>query len=73
MLWKSITERRQRRTLRQMLTDPRAARGFRSVEQLEKAVAADRKTTERLLQSMGARKSIRPKSGHLLRTRPEAN
>ena len=57
MLWKSIIEWRQRRTLRQMLTDPRAARGFRSVGQLEKAIAADRATTERLLQSMGARKS----------------
>ena len=57
MLLKSITEWRQRRTLRQMLTDPRAPRGFRSVGQLEKAIATDRKTTERLLQSMGAHKS----------------
>ena len=38
MLWKSITEWRQRRTLRQMLTDPRAPRGYRSVGQLEKAI-----------------------------------
>jgi hypothetical protein len=57
MLWKSLTVWRQKRTLRQMLNDPRAARGFRSVGQLEKAIAADRKTTERLLQSIGARKS----------------
>lgn len=57
MLWKPITEWRRRRTLRQMLTDPRAARGFRSIAQLEKAIDADRKTTERLLQSIGARKS----------------
>jgi hypothetical protein len=40
-----------------MLTDPRSARGFRSTAQLEKGIAADRSTTERLLLSIGARKS----------------
>jgi hypothetical protein len=40
-----------------MLTDPRSARGFRSAGQLEKGIAADRATTERLLLAIGARKS----------------
>jgi hypothetical protein len=40
-----------------MLTDPRSARGFRSTGQLEKGIAADRVTTERLLLAIGARKS----------------
>jgi hypothetical protein len=40
-----------------MLSDPRAARGFRSTGQLEKGIAADRATTERLLLTIGARKS----------------
>jgi hypothetical protein len=40
-----------------MLTDPRSARGFRSTGQLEKGIAADRSTTERLLLSIGARKA----------------
>jgi hypothetical protein len=40
-----------------MLQDPRAARGFRSTGQLEKGIAADRATTERLLLAIGARKS----------------
>jgi hypothetical protein len=43
--------------LRAMLTDPRAARGFRSTSQLEKGIGADRATTERLLVAMGASKS----------------
>jgi hypothetical protein len=43
--------------LRAMLKDPRAARGFRSTGQLEKAISADRSTTERLLLAVGARKS----------------
>jgi hypothetical protein len=34
-----------------------AARGLRSTGQLEKGIAADRPTTERLLVSIGARKS----------------
>jgi hypothetical protein len=40
-----------------MLTDPRSARGVRSVGQLEKGIDADRVTTERLLRAIGARKS----------------
>ena len=43
--------------LRAMLSDSRAARGFRSTGQLEKSIAADRATTERLLLAIGARKS----------------
>jgi hypothetical protein len=57
MPWNAISEWRQKRTLRQMLNDPRAARGFRSVEQLEKSIGADRATTERLLLAIGAKKS----------------
>ena len=57
MVWKVISEWSQKRKLRQMLVDPRAERGFRSTGQLEKAIAADRATTERLLLAMGARKS----------------
>jgi hypothetical protein len=56
-MWKAINEWRQKRTLQKMLVDPRAARGFRSTGQLEKSIGADRATTERLLRSMGARKS----------------
>jgi hypothetical protein len=56
MFWTSIHERSQKRTLRAMLKDPRAARGFRSIGQLEKAIGADRSTTERLLLTVGARK-----------------
>src|SRR6266852_103963 len=57
MPWNAISEWRQKRTLRQMLQDPRATRGFRSVGQLEKSIGADRATTERLLLAIGARKS----------------
>jgi hypothetical protein len=57
MVWKAIKEWRQKRTLQKMLTDPRSMRGFRSTGQLEKSIGADRATTERLLRSMGARKS----------------
>ena len=57
MPWNAISEWSKKRTLRQMLNDPRAARGFRSVGQLEKGIGADRTTTERLLLSIGARKS----------------
>jgi hypothetical protein len=52
-----ISEWRQKKALRQMLSDPRATRGFRSVGQLEKGIGADRATTERLLLAIGARKS----------------
>jgi hypothetical protein len=54
---KAIKEWRQKRTLHRMLVDPRSARGFRSTGQLEKSIGADRATTERLLRSMGARKT----------------
>jgi hypothetical protein len=57
MFWTAISEWKQKRKLREMLTDPRSARGFRSTGQLEKGIAADRSTTERLLLSIGARKS----------------
>jgi hypothetical protein len=57
MPWNAISEWRQKRALRAMLKDPRATRGFRSVAQLEKAIGADRATTERLLLAIGARKS----------------
>jgi hypothetical protein len=57
MAWTSIREWGQKRTLRVMLKDPRAARGFRSTGQLEKGIGADRSTTERLLLAVGARKS----------------
>jgi hypothetical protein len=57
MFWTAIYEWRQTRKLRELLRDPRAARGFRSTGQLEKGIAADRPTTERLLVSIGARKS----------------
>ena len=57
MAWNAINEWQQKRKLRAMLTDPRAARGFRSTGQLEKGIAADRATTERLLVTIGARKS----------------
>jgi hypothetical protein len=57
MVWKKINEWNQKRKLRQMLRDPRAARGFRSTGQLETGIGADRATTERLLLVIGARKS----------------
>jgi hypothetical protein len=57
MFWTAIYEWQQKRKLRELLRDPRAARGFRSTGQLEKGIAADRPTTERLLVSIGARKS----------------
>lgn len=54
---RAIYEWYQRRKLRGMLTDPRSAKGFRSIGQLEKGIGADRATTERLLLTLGARKS----------------
>ena len=57
MFWNAINEWSQKRELRLMLHDPRAARGFRSTGQLEIGVGADRATTERLLLAIGARKS----------------
>jgi hypothetical protein len=57
MVWTSIREWSQKRTLRAMLKDPRSARGFRSSAQLQKGIGADRSTTERLLLAVGARKS----------------
>jgi hypothetical protein len=57
MVWNAISEWNQKRKLREMLKDPRSARGFRSTGQLEKGIGADRSTTERLLLSIGARKS----------------
>jgi hypothetical protein len=57
MIWKAIGEWSQKRKLREMLNDPRSAKGFRSIGQLEKGIGADRSTTERLLLAVGARKS----------------
>jgi hypothetical protein len=57
MAWTAIREWSQKRMLRAMLADPRSARGFRSIGQLEKGIGADRSTTERLLLAVGARKS----------------
>jgi len=57
MVFNAISEWNQKRKLRQMLQDPRATRGFRSIVQLEKGIGADRATTERLLLAIGARKS----------------
>ena len=57
MPWSMISEWRQKKALRQMLSDPRAMRGFRSVGQLEKGIGADRATTERLLLTIGARRT----------------
>jgi hypothetical protein len=48
-LW--ISERQQKRKLRRML------RQVSSIRPLEKGIGADRSTTERLLLSLGARKS----------------
>jgi hypothetical protein len=56
-MFTTIREWSQKRRLRTMLNDPRAARGFRSSGQLEKGIGADRSTTERLLLSIGARKA----------------
>ena len=53
----ALREWGQKRTLRAMLTDPRASRGFRSTGQLERGIGADPSTTERLLLSIGARKA----------------
>ena len=57
MLWNAFQEWNQKKKLRAMLSDPRSARGYRSTGQLEKGISADRATTERLLLSIGARKS----------------
>ena len=57
MFLKPIREWSQKRKLREMLSDPRSARGYRSTGQLEKGIGADRTTTERLLVSIGARKA----------------
>lgn len=55
--WRALFEWRQKRKLREMLKDPRSAMGLRSIGQLEKGIAADRATTERLLLTIGARKA----------------
>ena len=57
MVWTAIREWQQKRKLREMLKDPRSARGVRSIGQLQKGIGADRSTTERLLLAMGARES----------------
>jgi hypothetical protein len=57
MVWTVIRDWQRKNKLRNMLNDPRATRGYRSTGQLEKGIAADRLTTERLLLAIGARKS----------------
>ena len=57
MFLTQIREWSQKRKLREMLLDPRSARGYRSTGQLEKGIGADGPTTERLLISIGARKA----------------
>ena len=57
MVWTTIREWQRKKKLRGMLADPRSSRGFRSTGQLEKGIASDRATTERLLVAIGARKS----------------
>jgi hypothetical protein len=47
MVWNSIREWNQKTKLREMLNDPRSARGVRSIGQLEKGIGADRSATER--------------------------
>jgi hypothetical protein len=54
-MFTALREWSQKRTLREMLKDPRSTRGFRSTGQLERGIGADRSTTERLLLSIGAR------------------
>jgi hypothetical protein len=56
-MFTALREWGQKRTLRAMLKDPRATRGFRSTGQLERGIGADRSTTERLLLSIGAKKA----------------
>jgi hypothetical protein len=51
MVWTAIFEWRQKRKLRRMLTR------VGTIRHLEKGIAADRPTTERLLVALGARKS----------------
>ena len=57
MPWNAILDWRRKRKLREMLTDPRSARGVRSIGQLEKGIGAGRATTERLLLGIGATKA----------------
>jgi hypothetical protein len=57
MVWTAIRDWQRKNKLRTMLNDPRSTRGYRSTGQLEKGIAADRDTTERLLVAIGARKS----------------
>ena len=57
MILSAMGDWSKKRKLREMLNDPRSARGFRSTGQLEKGIAADRPTTERLLRDIGARKA----------------
>jgi hypothetical protein len=56
-MFTALREWGQKRTLRAMLKDPRATRGFRSTGQLERGIGADRCTTERLLLSIGAKRA----------------
>ena len=60
MPWNAILDWRRKRKLREMLTDPRSARGIRSIGQLEKGIGSDRATTERLLLGIGAKKAATP-------------
>jgi hypothetical protein len=57
MPWNANLDWRRKRKLREMLTDPRSARGIRSIGQLEKGIP-DRAT--RLLLGIGAKKAATP-------------
>lgn len=52
-----VHERRQRARLKTMLNDKRFQKGFRSTQQLADGIGADRTTAERLLLTLGARRS----------------
>jgi hypothetical protein len=56
--WRNVRhEQRQKKCLKNMLMDSRFQKGFRSTEQLMNAIGEDRKTTERLLLAIKARRS----------------
>ena len=57
MPWNAISEWRQKRTLRAMLTDPELQGDSDQIRQFEKGICTDRATAERLLVAIGARKS----------------
>ena len=63
MPWNAILDWRRKRKLREMLTDPRSARGIRSIGQLEKGIGSDRATTDVCCSELARRRPQRPRSG----------